>query len=74
MPRLRIALWIVTGFVVVSCLTTCLSDTFWCGSNVASNWSLIDGACSSTDSLPIFNLAWSLDFISDVFSKCFLYL
>ncbi|EPE34168.1 hypothetical protein GLAREA_07181 [Glarea lozoyensis ATCC 20868] len=66
MPRLRIALWVVSGFVVVCCLTTCFSDTFWCGANVASNWSLADGACVAFDSLHLFNLDWSLNFISDV--------
>ncbi|TVY35991.1 hypothetical protein LOCC1_G007591, partial [Lachnellula occidentalis] len=67
MPRLRLALWIVSGFVLVSCLTTCLADTFWCGANVASNWSLETNACSSFASVPLFHLDWSLNFISDVF-------
>ncbi|TVY44736.1 hypothetical protein LSUB1_G002972 [Lachnellula subtilissima] len=67
MPRLRLALWIVIGFVVISCLTTCLADTFWCGSHVASNWSLEEGACNAFGSVPLFHLDWSLNFISDVF-------
>ncbi|KAF2500935.1 hypothetical protein BU16DRAFT_522018 [Lophium mytilinum] len=67
MPRLRQAFWVVTGFTTASCVLTCFADTFWCGSNVASNWSLKEGACSSFDSLPLFHLDWALNFISDVF-------
>jgi hypothetical protein len=70
MPRLKIAHWVVTGFVVAACLTTCFADSFWCGPNASSNWSLEEGACHAYDSMPLFNLDWSLDFISDVLSKC----
>ncbi|KAF2814586.1 uncharacterized protein BDZ99DRAFT_548581 [Mytilinidion resinicola] len=67
MPKLRQVFWVVTGFVAASCLLTCLADTFWCGGNVASNWSLEEGACLSFNSIPLFHLDWSLNFISDVF-------
>ncbi|TVY13375.1 hypothetical protein LARI1_G008760 [Lachnellula arida] len=69
-PKLRLALWIVTGFVGVSCLTTCFADTFWCGANVDTNWSLEgleDGSCTSFNAVPLFHLDWALNFISDVF-------
>ncbi|TVY54510.1 hypothetical protein LCER1_G005952 [Lachnellula cervina] len=68
-PKLRLALWIVTGFVVVSCLTTCFADTFWCGVNVDTNWSLEEGACNSFGAIPLFHLDWALNFISDVFTS-----
>ncbi|KAI5199248.1 hypothetical protein E4T39_06332 [Aureobasidium subglaciale] len=69
MPRLRMALYGVTAFVLACAITTCLLDTLWCAPNVSSNWSLEEGACSAFNSLRVLQIDWALNFTSDVASK-----
>lgn len=69
MPRLRTSLYVVTGFVVACAITTCLLDTLWCAPNIASNWSLEEGACSAFNSLLVLQIDWAMNCFSDVASK-----
>ncbi|KAG9563091.1 hypothetical protein KCU71_g8266, partial [Aureobasidium melanogenum] len=66
MPRLRTSLYVVTGFVVACAITTCLLDTLWCAPNIASNWSLEEGACSAFNSLLVLQIDWAMNCFSDV--------
>ncbi|KAG9603064.1 hypothetical protein KCU77_g5814, partial [Aureobasidium melanogenum] len=66
MPRLRRSLYVVTGFVVACAITTCLLDTLWCAPNIASNWSLEEGACSAFNSLLVLQIDWAMNCFSDV--------
>ncbi|KAI5200672.1 hypothetical protein E4T38_06464 [Aureobasidium subglaciale] len=66
MPRLRMALYLVTAFVLACAISTCLLDTLWCAPNVSSNWSLEEGACSTFNSLRVLQIDWALNFTSDV--------
>jgi hypothetical protein len=45
-PAMRRMLWCITAFVVVCYLTILFDDTFFCGKNVAVQWSQEEGACS----------------------------
>ncbi|KAG9711600.1 hypothetical protein KCU73_g17134, partial [Aureobasidium melanogenum] len=66
MPRLRTSLYVITGFVVACAITTCLLDTLWCAPNIASNWSLEEGACSAFNSLLVLQIDWAMNCFSDV--------
>jgi hypothetical protein len=44
-PRLRTALHLVSGYIVVAGLTTLLLDIFWCGIDPSVNWSVNFGLC-----------------------------
>ncbi|KAK6836928.1 hypothetical protein PG987_007423 [Apiospora arundinis] len=65
MPKLRKLLYFTTGLTVCFFLTTVFVDTFWCGPDVAVNWSL-DGTCSTFDSMTVTRIDWTLNLISDV--------
>ncbi|KAK7934563.1 archaeal flagellin n-terminal [Apiospora marii] len=65
MPKLRQLLYLTTGLTVCFFLTTVFVDTFWCGANVAVNWSL-DGECSTFNSMTVTRIDWSLNLISDI--------
>lgn len=67
MPNLRKLLYLTTGLTVCFFVTTVFVDTFWCGSNVAVNWSL-DGECSTFNSMTVTRIDWSLNLISDILS------
>jgi hypothetical protein len=45
-PAMRRMLWCITAFVVACYLTILFDDTFFCGKNVAVQWSQEEGACS----------------------------
>ncbi|RDW59042.1 hypothetical protein BP5796_11966 [Coleophoma crateriformis] len=65
-PRLRKALYAVSAFTVSAFVCTAFLDTFWCGSDVASNWSTDAHACSTFNSLVVFQIDWSTNITSDV--------
>lgn len=69
MPWLRKALYAVTAFVGASMLTTCFLDTFWCGSEVSSNWSTDEDACNTFASKEVFRTDWALNVVSDLSSE-----
>lgn len=50
-------------------LTTCFLDTFWCGRNVAVNWSLEETACNTFASKEVFRTDWALNVVSDISSE-----
>lgn len=64
-PNLRKALYAVIAFVVLSCLTTLFSDTFWCGSRPGSNWSP-EAQCQAFTSMTLVKMNWALNFTSEV--------
>ncbi|RDW63557.1 hypothetical protein BP6252_11102 [Coleophoma cylindrospora] len=65
-PRLRKALYAVFTFTASAFVCTAFLDTFWCGSDVASNWSTEADACSTFNSLAVFQIDWSTNITSDV--------
>lgn len=67
MPRLRVALYIVTGYTVASGLTTLGINTFYC-LHVPDNWSRKEGSCSVFNSLLVLQISWVLNFSSDISS------
>lgn len=67
MPKLRKWLYFVTGLTVVFALTTCMVDTFWCGSNVAMNWT-IGRTCATFESMEVTQIDWALNITADVLS------
>lgn len=68
MPRLRMMLYIVSGYTLTCAFSTCLLDTFYCH-NVPDNWSIAEGACSTFNSTLVFQIDWALNFSSDILSK-----
>lgn len=68
MPRLRMALYIVTGYTVASGLTTLGINTFYCP-NVPDNWSGEGGSCSVFNSLLVLQISWALNFSADISSQ-----
>lgn len=50
-------------------ITTCLLDTFWCGSQVSVNWSLDEDACNTFNSKVVFRVDWASNVATDVLSK-----
>jgi hypothetical protein len=67
MPKLRMALYIVTGYTTASGLTTLGINTFYCP-NVPDNWSREEGSCSVFNSLLVLQISWALNFSSDISS------
>lgn len=67
MPKLRMALYIVTGYTVASGLTTLGINTFYCP-HVPDNWSREEGSCSVFNSLLVLQISWVLNFSSDISS------
>ncbi|KAI4787434.1 hypothetical protein E4T45_13784 [Aureobasidium sp. EXF-8846] len=66
MPVLRTTLYFVTGCTVLCCCATFGLDTFYCH-NITDNWSLKEGACSTFESLSVFQADWAMEFTTDVF-------
>jgi len=64
-PKLRIALYIITVYITVAALLTWGFDTFWC-LPISSNWSLEPGACMIYASNTITFTNWSLNMTSDL--------
>jgi hypothetical protein len=50
-------------------LMTCFLDTFWCGREVASNWSTDEEACNTFSSKEVFRTDWGLNVMSDIGSE-----
>jgi hypothetical protein len=67
MPKLRMALHIVTGYTVAAGLTTLGLNTFYCP-HVPDNWSREEGSCSVFNSLMVLQISWALNFSSDISS------
>lgn len=67
MPRLRMALYVVTGYTSASGLTTLGINTSYCP-NVPDNWSGEEGSCSVFNSLLVLQISWALNFSSDISS------
>ncbi|GAB7322403.1 hypothetical protein MBLNU13_g03356t2 [Cladosporium sp. NU13] len=65
MPKLRMALYIVTGYTVASGLTTLGINTFYCP-HVPDNWSRAEGSCSVFNSLLVLQISWALNFSADI--------
>lgn len=65
LPVLRKALYGTTVLTGTFMVTTCLLDTFWCGTDVAVNWDP-EGDCSTFDSKAVFRIDWGLNVVSDV--------
>ncbi|KAH7116295.1 hypothetical protein EDB81DRAFT_767332 [Dactylonectria macrodidyma] len=53
---------------MVFCLVTIFDNTFWCGTDISSNWSTEPGACKAHDSFVMLRVHWSLNFITEVLS------
>lgn len=49
-------------------VTTCFLDTFWCGRDVSTNWSIEEGACNTFDSIEVFRTDWAMNVVTDVSS------
>ena len=60
-PGLRKVLWVATAFVVACYLAILFDDTFFCGANVAVQWSQEEGACSVFYATPPFILNFTLN-------------
>lgn len=60
-PGLRKVLWAATAFVVACYLVILFDDTFFCGANVAIQWSQEEGACSVFYATPPFILNFTLN-------------
>lgn len=67
--QMRIWLYALSLYTVAACITTFCVDTFWCAPNIASNWSMDEGACSSFNSNTLFQLNWALNVSSDILSE-----
>ncbi|KAM0709560.1 hypothetical protein Q7P35_003599 [Cladosporium inversicolor] len=65
MPKIRMALYIVTSYTVASGFTTLGINTFYCP-NVPDYWSGVEGSCSVFNSLLVLQISWALNFSSDI--------
>lgn len=72
MPKLRMALYIATGYTVASGLTTLGINTFYCP-HVPDNWSRAQGSCSVFNSLLVLQISWVLNFSADISSQSQIY-
>ncbi|KAH7162042.1 hypothetical protein B0J13DRAFT_600778 [Dactylonectria estremocensis] len=70
-PKMRIALYVLTGITASSCLVTFFNATLWCGSDIASNWSTEPGACSAYSSITMMKIHWALNFTTEVLNVIF---
>lgn len=70
MPVLRKALYAVSAFTGTAMITTCFLDTFWCGRNVSTNWSIEEGACNTFNSKEVFRTDWAMNVVTDISSEC----
>jgi hypothetical protein len=68
-PKMRKGLWAVVCFVTAAAITAYVAITFWCGTEIAINWSDKPEACSAFSARPLGQLTWSLNIISEIFSK-----
>lgn len=68
MPKLRMALYIVTGYTVASGLTTLGINTFYCP-HIPDNWSREEDSCSIFNSLLVLQISWVLNFSADISSQ-----
>lgn len=68
-PKMRKGLWAVVCFVTASAIAAYVAITFWCGTDMAVNWSDNPEACSAFSAKPLGQLTWSLNIISEIFSK-----
>jgi hypothetical protein len=68
MPKLRMALYIVTGYTLAAGLTTLGLNTFYCP-NIPDNWSQEEGSCSVFNSFLVMQIGWALNFSSDISSE-----
>ncbi|EUC39822.1 hypothetical protein COCMIDRAFT_31108 [Bipolaris oryzae ATCC 44560] len=66
-PKMRKGLWAVVFFVTASAIAAYVAITFWCGTDLAINWSDKPGACSAFSAKPLGQLTWSLNIISEIF-------
>ncbi|EUC29016.1 hypothetical protein COCCADRAFT_29846 [Bipolaris zeicola 26-R-13] len=66
-PKMRKGLWAVVCFVIVAAITAYVAITFWCGTDIAINWSDKPDACSAFSAKPLGQLTWSLNIISEIF-------
>ena len=71
MPRLRRALYIVTGYTSAAGITTLGINTFYCP-HVPDNWSREEGSCSVFNSLLVLQISWALNFSSDISSTYYI--
>ncbi|KAH7018781.1 hypothetical protein EDB80DRAFT_869471 [Ilyonectria destructans] len=70
-PEMRMALYLITAITTASCLVTIFDNTFWCGTNISSNWSTEPGTCKAHDSFVMLRVHWSLNFITEVLNLVF---
>ncbi|EMD58254.1 hypothetical protein COCSADRAFT_42022 [Bipolaris sorokiniana ND90Pr] len=66
-PKMRKGLWAVVCFVTASAIAAYVAITFWCGTDMAVNWSDNPEACSAFSAKPLGQLTWSLNIISEIF-------
>ena len=67
MQKLRMALYIATGYTVAAGITTLGLNTFYCP-HVPDNWSQEEGKCAVFSSLMVLQISWALNFSSDISS------
>lgn len=68
MPKLRLALYIITAYTVAAWIATLGINTFYCP-NVPDNWSQEEGSCSVFNSMLVLQISWALNFSADICSK-----
>lgn len=70
-PTLRKAVYGVTAYVCCAYMVVLWIDTFYCGGNVAVQWSQEDGACSVFYAPDPFYINFSLNLSSYIFGKAY---
>ncbi|KAH8683567.1 hypothetical protein BGZ61DRAFT_456079 [Ilyonectria robusta] len=64
--RMRATLYALTTFTALSTLVTLFTNIFWCGPNVAVNWSQDPDSCTTYRHGDLMRLNWALCFITEV--------
>ncbi|KAM5343667.1 hypothetical protein ACJ41O_012204 [Fusarium nematophilum] len=65
-PRMRKALYVLTGITATCALITFFGDTFWCGPDPSVNWIREDASCTVFAAMDLMRLNWSLNFLTEV--------
>lgn len=67
MPKLRLALYVLTAYTIAAWIATLGINTFYCP-NVPDNWSQEEGSCSVFNSMLVLQISWALNFSADICS------
>ncbi|KAH8694742.1 hypothetical protein BGZ61DRAFT_35229 [Ilyonectria robusta] len=65
-PNLRRCLYFVAAFTVCAFLQAMFTDLFWCGANIAENWSSDTASCALWRDVTTLYISWPLGLVSEI--------